>query len=167
MSGVSIGVTIVGLEKVMLRLDETSLRARDLTPAMKKGRQVMLASVDENFMRSGRPVAWRPLKESTLRRKLRLGGSPMPLIGAGTYTRSLKRQSGGGSLRRSITGEASAAKLVIGTSKVYGRIHQKGGQAGRNHAATIPARPYLVFQRQDLKYIERLIVAHVTGKRAF
>lgn len=37
----------------------------------------------------------------------------------------------------------------------YARIHEYGGQAGRNHAATIPARPYIgpalkVVQDKDL-----------------
>lgn len=31
----------------------------------------------------------------------------------------------------------------VGTNVIYGRIHEYGGTAGRNHAARIPPRPYL------------------------
>jgi len=31
----------------------------------------------------------------------------------------------------------------IGGTVVYARIHEFGGQTGRNHATTLPARPYL------------------------
>lgn len=44
----------------------------------------------------------------------------------------------------------------------YARIHEYGGQAGRNHAATIPARPYIgpalkAVQDEDLDYV----IAHM------
>jgi phage gpG-like protein len=53
-----------------------------------------------------------------------------------------------GRLRSSITasptiksGDTYTAK--IGTNVVYARIHEYGGQTGRKHATTIPARPYM------------------------
>jgi hypothetical protein len=32
----------------------------------------------------------------------------------------------------------------VGPTSVYGRIHERGGVTGRNHATTLPPRPYLL-----------------------
>lgn len=38
---------------------------------------------------------------------------------------------------------AGAWRAVLGPTAVYARIQELGGQAGRGHATTLPARPYL------------------------
>ena len=56
----------------------------------------------------------------------------------------------------------------IGTNLAYARIHQFGGQAGRNHRATIPARPYLGFDKyahdKIIALTEKLLKKHLSGK---
>ena len=52
-----------------------------------------------------------------------------------------------GALRRSITvnmlSTGSIARAEVGPTIIYGRIQELGGQTGRGHAVTLPARPYM------------------------
>ncbi len=75
-------------------------------------------------------TAWPPLAESTKKRLEKHG-----------WTGKMLRRSGG--LLDSIHADHGDDYAQIGTKLVYARIHHLGGQAGRNHAVTIPARPYL------------------------
>lgn len=69
-----------------------------------------------------------------------------------------------GRLRRSITYDAKRYSVRIGTGLVYGAIHQFGGKAGRGRRVTIPARPYLVVQEEDRRYIDEVIVDYLMKK---
>lgn len=143
-----IDVTQIGAGNVKKLLADAQERMRDLSSPLKQGGNLMLRSMGRNFKSGGRPL-WRPLKAATARFKARNGYSPLPL------TRS-------GALQRSVTfAVRNRNRLAIGTSIPYGAVHQFGG--GNN----IPKRPYLVFQKEDLKNIERLVVGHITGRRAF
>lgn len=53
-------------------------------------------------------------------------------------------------LKGSIGYEATTEMVVVGTAKEYGRIHQKGGQAGKNKSVTLPARPFLGITEDDI-----------------
>lgn len=153
MAGLVVTIKTEGLVQVTIALRGLKNRALDLTVPLKQAGTLMLRSVSANFRQGGRPVPWRPLAFSTLKRKLRQGYSPIPL------TRT-------GHLQRSITYHTSQTRLLIGTSVPYAAVHQFGGRAGRNLAARIPARPYLRFQREDLNRIRTLIVKHLTGAAA-
>jgi phage virion morphogenesis protein len=48
-----------------------------------------------------------------------------------------------GILHDSLTHNDSPEGTVFGSHMEYARIHQLGGQAGRNKSAAIPARPYM------------------------
>ncbi|MDR0487041.1 MAG: phage virion morphogenesis protein [Treponema sp.] len=48
-----------------------------------------------------------------------------------------------GILHSSLTHNDSPEGTVFGSHMEYARIHQMGGQAGRNKSANIPARPYM------------------------
>ncbi len=72
--------------------------------------------------------SWKPLRPATLRRKK---GS-LKLVESGHLKRSIQSHSN--------LGQKSVS---VGTNLEYGAIHQFGGQAGRNHKAQIPARPFL------------------------
>ena len=82
-------------------------------------------------------------------------GSPW-LISVRAAAQSGKTLVDKGHLRDSITREASAREVKVGTNVVYAAIHQLGGETGRNHSVTMPARPYLGVNednQQDLIYI--------------
>lgn len=107
----------------------------DATPLMRMWSDVALASIARNFNEGGRPK-WKRLADATIQRK----GHDKPLIGRS------------GNLRK-IVGQPEAQAVRIGTqpaARAYAAIHQFGGQAGRGHAVTIPARPYIVLQDADL-----------------
>jgi phage virion morphogenesis (putative tail completion) protein len=61
-----------------------------------------------------------------------------------------------GGLKGSIVYEAGLDQVVVGTNKVYGAIHQFGGDTGRYHGVTLPARPYLGISEEDRKEIKHM-----------
>lgn len=155
MAGIQVMVSVRGANEVVAFLQGVKKRSVDLTPAMKQGGLVMLRSVDKNFKQSGRPVGWKSLSLRYLKRKVAQGFSPFPLI-----------KSGARGLQGSISYEATTRKLVVGTNIIYGRIHQLGGMAGKGHKAHIPARPYLVFQEEDIRRLKALTIAYLNGEEA-
>jgi len=68
-----------------------------------------------------------------------------------------------GRLRDSISVNASAAEVHVGSGVEYARIHQLGGQAGRGRKTTIPARPYLGLSEEDQEEITGLVQRHLEG----
>jgi phage virion morphogenesis protein len=51
--------------------------------------------------------------------------------------------------------------VSIGSNKVYARVHQLGGQAGRGRKVTIPARPYLGVSDAGKKEIVQILTDHI------
>ncbi len=49
--------------------------------------------------------------------------------------------------------------VLLGSNLPYARIHQLGGEAGRNHSVTIDARPYLGFSKEDREEVIALVQA--------
>ncbi|WP_446424086.1 phage virion morphogenesis protein [Mailhella sp.] len=76
-----------------------------------------------------------------------------------------------GRLRQSIDYATAGDKVLVGSktqatggSNVkYAPIHQFGGKAGRNHSATIPARPFIGISRADLEEVQATIDDFVSG----
>ena len=68
-----------------------------------------------------------------------------------------------GNLRDSVTYVVGRGQVAIGTNIVYGAIHQFGGQAGRGHKATLPARPYLGMSDRDKTEIQDIMGDYVRG----
>ena len=62
-----------------------------------------------------------------------------------------------GYLRDTLRYQATDVSVAIGSNRVYSAIHQFGGQAGREHKATIPARPYLGVSDDDVAAILEII----------
>jgi len=110
-------------------------RCGNLLPAMQIIGETVKSSVVENFQDGGRPNGWQQLSPVTL--AMKKGGKI--LIGKGFA----------GGLMGSIHSEPENNSVMVGTDKKYGAIHQFGGQAGRGHKVTIPARPYLMVQDED------------------
>ena len=143
---VTVAVKIQGVNSVNIMLDKIKESARDMTSPLKKGGLIMLRSVDLNFQRSGRPKTWRPLAKSTLRWKIMHGYSPFPLIRSGDLRRSF------------VYRVENRNRLLVGTAVKYAPFHQFGTR-------TMPARPFLVFQRQDIRQIKELILKHIAGAK--
>jgi phage virion morphogenesis protein len=68
-----------------------------------------------------------------------------------------------GRLRKSISVSASDFDVHVGSNVEYARIHQLGGQAGRGLRVTIPARPYLGLNEEDIEEIKALVREHMEG----
>ena len=68
-----------------------------------------------------------------------------------------------GLLMGSINWRAGLDSVEIGSNLVYAAIHNFGGQAGRNRSVTIPGRPYLVVQEEDIEQILQAADNHILG----
>lgn len=135
---------------IEIRIDDAEVRrylARladrldDMAPVMREIAADMLDAVHENFAREGRPAPWPELSPAYKRR----------LAKKGKTGKMLNRSAGG--LFHSISADSDSHRARVGTNKRYAAIHHFGGLAGRNHAARIPARPYLSLTEADIRKI--------------
>jgi phage virion morphogenesis protein len=159
----------VRAEEAAARLRGVESRGENLTPVLRAFGQYMLGSVERNFAAGGRPTAWEPLKFMTkvywhTRRKSFWGKTRMTSRGRAAWDRR-KPLTDMGRLRRSIqVAEVTPRSVAIGTSVIYAAIHQFGGMAGRGRKVFIPARPYLVFQDEDIQRADEMIAAYIMGR---
>ena len=132
---------------VMNRMREV-LRKKE--PILRIVGEVILSSVQKNFLEEGRPEPWEPLAPSTLRQRER-----QEYVNPETGKAAILRR--GNNLFNSIHYEVEGDSVSIGPGSniEYAAIHQFGGYAGRGHRAHIPARPYLMVQEEDWGEIER------------
>ena len=120
-------------------------------------------------------MRWTPLKFATLvgwhtgrKSHWTKSGGKMTKTGRAAWRGRLPLTDRGILRRRATTG---ATILVTPRSFEYevndirAAIHQFGGQAGRGHKSIIPARPYLMFQKEDIAYFERSLLEHVLNRR--
>jgi len=119
----------------------------DLTPVMDEMGAEMTAATQDRFKSGVAPDGspWPELAQAT---KDKRGADAKPLVDRGH-------------LRDSISWQASATEVSVGSNRAYARIHQFGGQAGRNNAVTIPARPYLGVGEDDKALLAELIGDHL------
>jgi phage virion morphogenesis protein len=121
-------------------LAEVQGRLSDLAPALTAIKEVALDSIRENFNQSGRPDAWAPLRYRQ--------GKPLILTGR---------------LRASITGVVEGSSVVLGTNVEYAPLHQYGGTSTwGKRTVTIPARPYMMVQREDETTFGQILTEHLT-----
>ena len=146
MAGLAMAVT-VGNTEALATITELVRRVDDPHVALQAGGIHMLRSIQQNFDQSGRPGHWAPNAPSTILKK----GSSKPLIDTGAMMGAIRY-------------EATQATLALSSSLVQSRIQQLGGRTGRGHAVTIPARPFLVFQDDDLDVIAEIIGDYVAGQ---
>jgi phage virion morphogenesis protein len=166
MSGLAVRVLAAD---VVARLREMEDRGGNLTGVMRDFGEHMKGSIQANFDAQGRPVRWSPLSLAakiswhTARKSFwDKRGARMSTEGRAAWA-GRKVLTDTGTLRRSIYYTATARGLTLATNVKYAAIHQFGGQAGRGRKVFIPARPYLLFQAEDLDYLQRSILRHVTG----
>jgi len=118
-------------------LDRLFEKTSDLKPLMKNIAGIMADSVEENFKQEGRPDKWEELKKVTIKVRTKKGYWPGKIL-----------QMRGG-LAASITSAYDEASAIVGSNKEYARIHQLGGDTGKNKKTKIEARPYLELTEND------------------
>lgn len=135
-------------------IDKLFSRVRRLKDAVKKTERplrtasvYMLGSIDKNFQAEGRPEKWKGLADSTKAR--RRGKSPKILTDTAM-------------MRRSHSYRITTAGSEIGTNAVQAPRQHFGypGGSGRGRSKT-PARPFLMFQEEDVRAIEEIFSRHV------
>lgn len=157
--------------EVLARLKGMEARGGNLAGVNRFFGGYMKGSIDRNFTAQGRPAAWPGLAPGTLGAFLGSRKSfwnKRKKDGSRTLSKKGRTARAGrliltdsARLRNSISYNASAAGVTIGTSVIYAAIHQFGGPAGRGHKVTIPPRPFLLFQDEDISYYERLLSTYV------
>lgn len=135
------------VEEVLLELAQ---KTSNLRPLMKNIAGIMADSTEENFKEEGRPK-WQDLSEVTKTARRKTGHYPGQILQVS------------GQLALSITTQYDDESAVIGSNKVYAAIQQLGGQAGKNKKVTIPARPYLNLDEDDLDIISQNIEKYLNS----
>lgn len=62
---------------------------------------------------------------------------------------------------RIITHRPGDSQVEVGSNLIYAAIHQFGGEAGRNLAVTLPARPFLGIDAADEREIGDIVTDHL------
>ena len=71
------------------------------------------------------------------------------------------KQGFAGGLAGSINYWPAEKNVILGTNKIYGAIHQFGGQTGKNHSVTIEQREYLMIQPEDMEEMKQVLLDYV------
>lgn len=125
-------------KEVESRLLDLAKRSENLRPLMKNIAGIFAYSTEENFKEEGRPDKWADLAESTKKQRTKTGHYPGQILQVS------------GQLASSISTYYDNDSAVIGSNLDYAAIHQLGGQAGKNQSVTIPARPYLQLNNEEI-----------------
>lgn len=125
-------------KEVESRLLDLAQRSENLRPLMKNIAGVFAYSTEENFKEEGRPDKWTDLAESTKKQRTKTGHYPGQILQVS------------GQLASSISTYYDNDSAVIGSNLDYAAIHQLGGQTGKNQSVTIPARPYLQLNNEEI-----------------
>lgn len=154
MTGVSFTVEVDDLtarDRISALID----RMDNPVPFYKSVGEHLVNSAKANFDREAAPdgTAWTPLMQSTIRRRMKNGQTPIQIL---TATKRLKA---------SIIYQLEADGLKVGSPVEYAAIHQLGGVINRPartgkafgrdavalpaYTITMPARPYLGLSRDD------------------
>ena len=129
----------------------------NLTPVFTKILLTIQKAVEDNFTAHGRyngdsdigifsggDIQWEPLAQSTKKAYEKKGWVLEPTL--------YRSQSSG--LRNTLFFQGAGNNtIVVGANSPYARIHQLGGGGGLNHAANIPARPFLTLTPEDVQDI--------------
>lgn len=155
----------IDARKLRKRLGTAERRAKNLRPAMLSIKNIVQSSVEENFVRQGRPKKWTDLAESTKRIRRRRKKWPGMILQVS------------GQLASSVNSRVDKNVVVVGSNKPYAKIHDEGGTVnhpGTNngfgkgipippHRIKIPARPFLLFQDDDLDEAQQILLDHLVS----
>lgn len=124
----------VDSHKVDALLAGAMQRMSNTKPLMASIAAELLSLTDESFSKQGQVggEAWQSLAAATIGKRTK----------AGTWPGKMLVISPAG-LAASIQSFSSSTSAGISSSKPYAAIQQFGGQAGRNHAVHVHARPYM------------------------
>lgn len=128
-------------QEVNQRLLELAKRGENLRPLMKNIAGIFAYSTEDNFANEGRPDKWVDLSERTKKQRKKTGHWPGQILQVS------------GQLASSISTYYDDESAIIGSNLDYAAIHQLGGQAGKNKAVSILARPYLKLSDDDFEEI--------------
>lgn len=106
-------------------------RLTDASPLMAGIAAELLSITDKAFAEQG--PDWADLADSTKAKRTK----------DDTWPGMILNQGRGGGLLPSLQPDHSATEASLSSAKPYAAIHQFGGQAGKNLATTIKARPYM------------------------
>lgn len=163
MSGVAVKTLAAD---VLARLQGMEDRGGNLSGVFHNFGEYMKGSRDKTFAAGGRPEKWSALRFATkvawsLGKKSHWGKKgKMTKTGRAGWEGRLPLTDTA-RLRRSINYTAGAREISIGTNVIYAAIHQFGGKAGRGKKVHIPARPYLMFQDEDINYLDRTLMNYI------
>jgi phage gpG-like protein len=135
-------------------------------PLVKSVQKVMIPSFRANFAAEGRP-SWTPLSDVTVKRR---GGETGPIL---RRTGRLERDATQTKIWKFTNTAASIQTWP--ESSWYGVLHQGGyGSAGKATVAkqtskgaaafVIPARPFIMFQEEDVPKIQEIFAEWMTKK---
>lgn len=141
---------------------ETELRRR-IKKAMPGIANAVEAGIARNFQKQGRwagsgsigllaggEVRWKDLSPVTKALYRKKGWKQEP---------TLSRTGGGLASSIEVRPNASGLGITISANKEYAAIHNFGGRAGRNLSITMPARPFLIINKEVLEDIQDEIMA--------
>jgi len=145
--------------KVVALLGDLKARAGNTRPVMSEIGDIVISSIEKNIEVGGRYSSpdswkgggrkWKGLAAATIKQRMKKGYWPGKIL----------QQTG--SMAGSLSKKVGSNSVTIGTNKIYGAIQQFGGKAGRGHKVTIPARPWIVVQDEDLTEIGHAITAYL------
>ena len=146
-----ISIQVEGLERLKQRLKATADKLQNMRQFWSSvGMYVQRQTIRERFNKEQSPDGqkWKPLAESTKRRKKRHKRGQMKIL------------HDTGALRRSIAYEAGNNSVKVGSVLKYARTHQFG-------RGKIPARPFLGVTEGEKKHIVSMfgqyIKRHILG----
>lgn len=157
-------------QEVRAELTALAARAANLQPVLQAIGEDIVERARKRFSTSTGPDGqrWKPNATATIAAYINRKGGSKRAQAAGAAKRPLIGESG--DLRRQFHVNAVIDAVTISNSMAYAAIHQFGGQAGRGHKVTIPARPFLPVMENGTLYpddrarIVATLRAYLAGK---
>lgn len=150
-------------EAVLAKLRGLARRAADFGPVLDEIGASNVTETQQRFEDEVDPTGkkWKEHSDATKGIFEKRRGKMKSAKKRAAYSPRILRDRG--DLYDSITHVVRGRELTVGTNRVYARIHQLGGQAGRGRKVTIPARPYLGVSKEGEKEIVHIIADHLGG----